>query len=135
MKRIFSFVALCVMTLGTQVTAYNYLTVTNTDGSQQSIDVTAGLTITFADGNMIATDGTTTTTLALSSLASMAFTAEASAVEDLVAEVGGNAQVQVYSMDGKLIRSVSAKMLQQGGMDKGVYIVKTGTTTKKVMIK
>ena len=135
MKKLFAVAALCAMSLATMADAYRYLTVTNTDGTSQSLDVSNGLTITFAGGNMIATDGTNTTTLPLSSLATMAFTDEAAAIERLAAGLAANATVQLFSMDGKLVGTYDAAALRQASLGKGVYMVRSGSTTKKIVVK
>lgn len=53
---------------------YPYLIITDAAGAQTTLSV-ASLEITFADGQLVATNGDGTTTLALADLASMAFSA------------------------------------------------------------
>ncbi|MBQ7472482.1 MAG: hypothetical protein IJS97_08690 [Prevotella sp.] len=111
---------------------YGFLTVQKQDGTEQSF-VATGLKLTFSNGTMIAEQNGTTTTLALSELSKMFFTQTATSVEraKTVAEAG---ELSVYTIDGVAKGKVS-NALDVQKMGRGVYIIKQGDKTAKIVVK
>lgn len=125
MKRIVLMLALAA-TAALTISAdnYNYLIVQKQDGTEQSFTA-LGLTITFANGNMMATQNGETTTLALSELNKMFFSQEPTGIKEVstgMAEPTGSEVV--YDLQGR-------KMTVNGNLPKGIYIV----NGKKVVVK
>ena len=91
MKRLFFILILAQACLGVtaQDYTYPYLIFTAADGTQTTLSATS-LEMTFADGQLVATNGDGTTTLTLADLASMTFssTGELSPIDPIKAESG-----------------------------------------------
>lgn len=133
---------------------YAYLTISQ-EGSETSIAVSSIDHITFDSSNMVLhlTNGTEQT-MPLSNLSKMFFTENGSSG---IATVSGNqsnitlkdgvlyvknvpgSTVTVYNAGGQTVRKITARetetQLNLSGLTKGVYIVKVGTETKKIMNK
>ena len=130
--------ALYAMALQTQAVDYKYLNVTKTDGTSQSIDVSGGLTITFQNGDMVATNGTETSTFALTNLASMSFTESTDILTTLMNASSGQ-YVRLYNISGVYVGTYNASdlkaTLKAANLKKGIYFVQAGDETHKVIIK
>ena len=72
MKKLLILTMLAALTMGARAAEYNYLVFTLNDGTTQSVSAT-DLNITFANGNLTATSGSNTVTIALSNLTKMEF--------------------------------------------------------------
>lgn len=120
---------LCVLAMGTRAADYQYLVFTMADGTQQAVTA-SNLTITFNDGNMIASSDTETlATIALSALATMEFQNTTSGIQTISADtlITDDATV-VYDMNGRM-------MPKEAALPKGIYILKNGNKTIKMQIK
>lgn len=116
MKKVFlSFFFSCIL-LSASATDYKFLTLESTDGSKVSLAAT-GLTLTFSDGNLVASDGTV---LPLSSLSKMYFT-ETSGITSVTSSAGG--AMQVYTLSGILVGTYTEGQ-SFVGLPKGIYIIK-----------
>lgn len=137
-KKIFLASALCSMALYTQAVDYKYLTVTKTDGTSLPIDVSGGLTITFQDGDMVATNGSETNTFALTDLASMCF-GESTDIVTLLMEPSITQPVKLYNISGLFIGNYTTSelkaMLKGANLKKGIYFIQMGDKTQKVIIR
>ena len=137
-KRIYLTSALLSTALLSQAVDYKFLTVTKTDGTQQSIDVSGGLTITFQDGDMVATNGAETNTFALTDLASMFF-AESTDIATTLATLSTEQSVKVHNMSGIHIGTYTPSELnanlKNANLKKGIYFVQIGNKTQKIIIK
>lgn len=133
---------------------YAYLTISQ-DGSETSIAVSSIDHITFDSSNMVLhlTNGTEQK-MPLSNLSKMFFTENGT---NGIATISGNqsnislkdgvlyvknvpgSTVTVYNTGGQIVRKVTARETETevnlSGLIKGVYIVKVGTETKKIMNK
>lgn len=132
-----------IMALGAltaQAQSYNYLTLQQSDGTEQSVSV-SGLKITFSDSEVIATNGTATVSVPLAQMSKMYFSQKATAITDAAAAeavsaaiVGGKLQVsapvgtevQVFSVDGR-------RLSPDGTFSKGVYVVRAGGKSFKLL--
>lgn len=111
---------------------YPYLTVVQTDGTKTSLTA-VGLSITFNNGNLVAVNSTTSEskTVALSNLASLKFTttSETSGINSLEADSFGIDDAEtIYDMSGRQIPSGTT-------LSKGVYVIKKGSVTRKIMVR
>ena len=114
-----------------QAADYQYLTIEKTDGTSVSITA-AGLSITYADGSMKATNGSESATLPLTTLKRMYFSNEktATAIEtvEATADDWNDAATEIYDQSGR--------RLPQGTKPaRGLYIFKKGNTTTKKYVR
>ena len=109
----------------TMAQAEDRLTFRQSDGTTQSFAL-EGLKLTFDSGNLIVKNNTQEATFALSSMAAMYFE-DASPQQDIdvTLEEGG----KVYTLDGRKVAS------SLSGLPAGVYVVKQGSQTKKVLVQ
>ncbi len=128
MKKIIILALLAIFTLGTQAADYNYLVFTQSDGSTKSISA-SDLNITFSDGNMIATSGSSTVTIALTSLTKMEFSNSGeTGIESIKTNFTIDDATEIHDMNGRRIPSGSA-------LSRGVYIIKSNGKTQKIAVK
>ena len=119
---------LSVITLATRAADYNYLVFTLNDGSEQVI-VATNLSITFTDGNLVATTANETlATIPLATLQKMQFS------ESNTTDISG---LQLDSQDDiKAIYDLQGRTMPLNTqLPKGTYIVKTSSRTIKVFVK
>lgn len=109
---------------------FTYLTFQTKDGTEYSLAV-SGLSITFIDGNMVASDGTT---LPLSNLNKMYFTST-SDIAKLKRE-GTAGTVLVFNGAGIQIGTYSTLSEALSVLGKGLYVIKKSNgETDKVTVK
>ena len=128
MKRLTILTLLSVITLATRAADYNYLVFTLNDGSEQAI-VATNLSITFTDGNLVATTANETlATIPLATLQKMQFS------ESNTTDISG---LQLDSQDDiKAIYDLQGRTMPLNTqLPKGTYIVKTSSRTIKVFVK
>jgi len=121
---------LTCLTTATRAADYDYLAFTTTDGSRTAV-TSSKLTITFADGMLTASNGSTTlATIALASLASMEFSNDGTTgIEQVTTDTLVNDETTaVYDLSGH-------RMPQGAALPKGVYIVKNSKRTFKMQIR
>ena len=75
MKRTAFIAMLMAGTLTAQADNFTYLTIEKTDGTAQSLTA-VGLTISYSEGNLVATNGTESATIALADVSRMYFSNE-----------------------------------------------------------
>jgi hypothetical protein len=135
MKKLFIMALLCAAALNMQAGDYKYLLLTASDNTESTIDVTNDVTITFADGKLMATSGgATVATLPLSNLSKMAFTNETSGIESISFSNSPNATCEVYNLKGMSMGTYTTVTAAQQ-LPAGVYIFKQNGASKKVVIK
>jgi hypothetical protein len=123
--------ALLAGTLSAQADEYPYLIFETTDGSRTPVEVES-LTIQIVDGNLVA-DGKT---FSLTSLSKMFFatTPDAtSGIEDLRSADSG--AVEVYSLNGMSLGSYNNVSEAKQSLQRGIYVIKSGSKTFKVAVK
>ena len=131
MKKLFLTLGVAVATVMTaNASGSEYLTIQKSDGTMISL-ASSGLTITFENGNLIATQNGETTTLELNSLSKMFF-AETTDIQmpSNALETG-----DVFDLQGRRVASKVQLKNLQNQLPKGIYIVKNGQKTVKVTIK
>lgn len=110
---------------------YGYLTFQKSDGGEQSVSVD-NLKITFSDGQLIATNTSTSATFTLSDLSKMYFSSTATAIETVDANASDDSTVEIWSLSGISLGSFSSLAEARQKLSRGVYVVKQGTKTFKI---
>jgi hypothetical protein len=129
-KLIIGFI-LAAISITTHAADYTYLTIVEQDGTKTSLTA-VGLTITFSDGNLVATNSTTSEskTISLSNLASMNFSTAnetTTGIQNVSIDID-DADTFIYDLSGRQIPS-------GGSLTKGIYIIKKGSVTRKIQVK
>lgn len=123
--------ALLTGMLSAQADEYPYLIFQTTDGSRTPVEVES-LTIQIVDGNLVAGGKT----FCLTSLSKMFFatTPDAtSGIEDLRSAENGT--VEVYSLNGVSLGSYNNVSEAKQSLQRGIYVIKSGSKTFKVAVK
>jgi len=124
-KSLLTFVAI-VVSLMAQAYDYPYLAFQTSDGTVSTVSVES-LSITFSDGQLVATSSDGSQTFTISDLTKMYFSTEGTtAIEDIATEKADGIG-DIYDLTG---RKVDTKE-----MKRGIYIIKTSNGTRKVTIK
>ncbi|MBQ6063559.1 MAG: hypothetical protein IJK42_14945 [Prevotella sp.] len=132
MKRFVLFVALMAMvSVRVMADEYPYLTFEQTDGTITTIAAT-GTTITFNNGNLIASQDGETKTIALTDLNKMYFSAT-SAVRNMFTEE--ESDYVIYSIEGCKIGTYKNLSDAQAILSHGIYVVKKSGNTYKTIMK
>ncbi len=109
---------------------YTYLTLQTKDGMTYSLAV-SGLSITFSNGYMVASDGTS---LQLSSLSKMYFSTSSDIQQLEMESAEGN--VLVFNASGILIDTFPTLDKALSSLGKGLYVIKKSNgETNKVSVK
>jgi hypothetical protein len=123
-------------TLAAQADDFAYLTIEKTDGTAQSLTA-VGLTISYSNGNLIATNGTESATIALTEVRRMYFSNEQAttginqAVVNTPKAAKGTLANGIYNLQGHYVASLS----QRATLKKGVYIIVENGQSKKIQVK
>lgn len=129
MKKTIILTLLCALVMGARAADYNYIVFTLTDGTTQTVTAN-DLNIAFADGNLIASSGSTTlATISLASLTKMEFTNDGSTgIQTLKADVTLDEATEIYDLNGR-------RLPNNAQLSRGIYIIKSNGRTSKVQIK
>ena len=150
MKALRSLIATLLIAAGTTVAADNfqYLTVSTQD-SETSFELSQISKITFSETNMILTlSNGNTQELPLAQLQKMFFTDNASAISTIgtskskvtmnggtvYIDVADGERVTIYNIGGTEVLSTTFTM-STSALPKGVYIIRMGNETKKILNK
>ena len=131
MKKLIIGFILAAISITTHAAEYTYLTIVEQDGTKTSLTA-VGLTITFSDGNLVATNSTTSEskTVSLSNLASMNFSTSnetTTGIQDISIDIQ-DTDTYIYDLSGRQIPSGTT-------LTKGIYIIRKGSVTRKIQIK
>ena len=114
-----------------QAEDYKYLTIVGIDGTKTSLTA-VGLSISFSDTQLTAKNAYTdeTTTIALTNLASMNFsnTNETTGIHTIHANETDEKSDVIYNLQGEQLPANAT-------LPKGIYIIKKGNETQKVIVK
>ncbi len=110
---------------------YGYLVFTTNDGKEQSFAV-EDLTLTFSDGKLVASNGTTTQTFSLADLAKMFFSENAT---DGIETLKVDGEVEVFTVSGIRMGQYASIADARRVLPQGKYIFKQGSKTNKIAIK
>ena len=133
MKKLIIVFILALVSVTVHAADYTYLTIVEQDGTKTSLTA-VGLTITFSDGNLVATNSTTSEskTISLSNFASMKFSTSnetTTGINTIEAESFGIGEAEaVYDLSGRQIPS-------NASLPKGIYIIKRGNVIRKIQVK
>lgn len=123
----------CLLTLAAHAdTTYGYLTFTQNSLVEQSF-ATTDLTITFADGQAVVTQGTQQTVLPLKDLQKMYFSAVPAGVDEVNADA--DSQLTVLTLAGQAVGTFKDATAMKNRLKKGLYIVKTTGRTFKYEVR
>ena len=113
---------------------YQYLTIEKNDGTSLSLTA-VGLTISYNETTLTATNGSETATLTLSELSRMYFsnTKETVGISDINA-LEPDVTATVYDLRGHLIAEGAPSAIKER-LRKGVYLVKQNERTAKIVVK
>ena len=130
---------MAILAIGTQAAdfTYKYLVVKVSDGTQTALDA-EGLQLTFADGQLVATNGTGSQSFALAQLASMTFSETDGTTTgiDPTAAIGtAGGRVEVYTLSGRLVGTFDSASTLDTQLRSGVYVVKQNKKSTKIIIK
>lgn len=131
MKRILLSLALLVSAVVTYAADYRYLVVEGNDGTEATY-VLSGLSISMSGGVLtFANDEVTGVTASVDNVKKMYF-AETSAINATFADGGS---VTVFDMSGKTVGTFSSREQMEKSLGKGVYVIKSGSTVRKELLK
>lgn len=131
MKRILLSLALLVSAFASYAADYRYLIVENNDGTEATY-VLSGLSISMKDGQITFTNDEVTDVATTITDVKKMFFAETSAINATFAEADG---VVVYDLSGKRIGAFKTREAMEQTIGKGVYVIKSGSTTRKELLK
>lgn len=143
MKQLLMTLALGTVALTASAQSYEYLTFQQTNGNEFSMNIDH-LKITFADGNMIATDGTKTQSVALTDMNKMFFSLTPTAINTptlaankQVAASIVNGQLHVTAPAGSQVRvfTLDGRQVGTNHLTHGSYLVRINNLTLKVLAK
>ncbi|MBR0433124.1 MAG: hypothetical protein IJK15_05430 [Bacteroidaceae bacterium] len=116
--------------------AYPYLVFTNTDGSQ-TVVASESLELTIVDGQLVAKNGTATTSLTLANLAAMQFSTTKDGIADEIVTLADAESIThsqptaIYDLSGRRAYQPMGK-----AMRRGVYVVRNANgKTSKIAVK
>ena len=132
MKRAFLTLAMIVSVALTNAADYHYLVFKSADGNSTSLSA-LGLTITFQDGNLVASDGTTQASFPLSELSSMYFSNTSGIAT--VSTARNDGLVTVYSATGACCGQFSSLGEARQQLQPGVYVMRMKDQTIKIAVK
>lgn len=136
MKKWFVFmIGACLSGVTAHADTYPYLTFRQADGTLVSM-AASSLTMTFADGKLVATNGSESREMTLANLTSMFFTDTPAATGiNGAAVTDADGEVEAYSLQGVSVGKFSTLKTLKESLPAGVYIVKAanGKNTKMVV--
>ena len=139
MKRVVFTTMMMAGMLTAQADNFTYLTIEKTDGTAQSLTA-VGLNLSYSGGNLIATNGTESATIALTEVSRMYFSNEQAATT-VISTVNTNTNTQhptsntlpdgIYNLQGHRV----AELSQRSTLRKGIYIIVENAQSKKIQVK
>lgn len=112
---------------------YPYLTFQKSDGTAVSLAVES-LTLTIADGKLVAQNADSSTTFTLTELSRMYFSTESSGIDD-IASGAGTASVEVFTAAGIRVGRFPNMTKAGESLSRGIYIIHTNGNAQKVVIE
>ena len=150
MKRVVFTTMMMAGMLTAQADNFTYLTIEKTDGTAQSLTA-VGLNLSYSGGNLIATNGTESATIALTEVSRMYFSNEQAATTG-ISTVNTNTPLGrrtlatsgtqehptpntlpdgIYNLQGHRV----AELSQRSTLRKGIYIIVENAQSKKIQVK
>ncbi len=113
---------------------YPYLAFQTVDGSLQTV-AAEGLVITFADGKLVASNGDGSRPFTLSDLSKMYFSTSAEEADAIGEVESADSPVEIYTVAGICVGRYESLKDARGSLEKGIYVVKSGSRTTKMMVR
>ena len=114
--------------------SYEYLVLTTSDGQTTALSVSS-LRLTFADGQLVATNDEGSYNFSLADLTKMYFAENTSAIVTMQETLPTESTVEVYAIGGRLVGRYSSESEARQRLDKGIYIFKCNNRTYKTTVK
>ena len=140
MKRIFFTLSLLVGALAVQADDFNYLTLTQNDDTSVATVLRKTRRITFDGDNIVVTTTDGTLTRSLSMLRQISFTEDAPVGVRSVSGTWAPQRIVIYSASGVVVRQIDSTDARQevvnrylNALPAGIYIIKEGTQTRKML--
>ncbi len=113
---------------------FPFLTFDKSDGSSVSLDVSS-LTMTFSGGKLVVSSGSGSQELDVAGLDSMYFSSDdLTLVDDLSRDVA-DAERTLYTVEGVKVGVFGGDGSLKGMVSPGLYIVKQGRRTSKIVVR
>ncbi len=113
---------------------FPFLTFDNSDGSVVSVDVSS-LVMTFSNGKLVINGGGSSQELDVASLDSMYFSSDDLTLVDDMSLDGDNAEKTLYTVAGVKVGVLNGNDSLTDRLSSGLYIVKQGRRTSKIVVK
>lgn len=140
MKRIIFTLSLLVGALAVQADDFNYLTLTQNDDTSVATVLRKTRRITFEGDNIVVTTTDGTLTRSLSMLRQISFTEDAPVGVRSVSGTWAPQRIVIYSASGVVVRQIDSTDARQevvnrylNALPAGIYIIKEGTQTRKML--
>ncbi len=125
MKKVILFTLLLTVGLLAKAADYPYLTFTSSDGTKVSLSVSS-LELTVSGSNLVATNGSSSKTFALSELSNMFFSAtDESSVTGIstVDATTTDGAVKVFTLNGVLMGTYDSVEAAKSALPAGIYVI------------
>lgn len=141
MKQLIMTLLLGGISLGASAQSYEYLTFQKASGDEFSMAIDH-LKITFDQGNLTATNGSKTISVALTDMNKMFFASSPTAIDQATANeaeqvaatiVNGQLQVTAPMGSNVCVYDMSGRQVNAQHLTKGTYLVRINNTTLKVL--
>jgi len=133
-KKLLLLIGTCLSGVTVCADTYSYLTFQKSDGSAVSVSVSS-LTMTFADGKLVVSNGTDNQELAVADLTSMNFSKTGtSAIKDVVIS-DADGEIEAFSLQGVSYGKFKSLQTFKSDAAAGVYVIKGNGKTQKTAVR
>ncbi len=134
-KKLLTIVSVLAVAASAFADNYPYLTFKKSDGTLVSVSVES-LNMTFSDGKLVVSNGTESTSLTLTDLASMYFSTQddATGIDNIPADIA-DGNMEAYSTQGVCYGTFDNVESLKKSLPGGIYIIKAKGKTYKVAVK
>ena len=133
MKKFFATIVALIGTLAAQAYDFPYLILHSADGSTQAVSVES-LTITFADGQLVAVNDNGSQIFTLTDLNKMFFSNSGDATGISTMESVGES-VEAFTLGGLSLGKFSSMVEAKSSLKTGVYVLRSKNKNVKIAIK
>lgn len=140
MKRIIFTLSLLVGALAVQADDFNYLTLTQNDDTSVATVLRKTRRITFDGDAIVVTTTDGNVKLPLTALRQISFTEDAPVAVRSVSGTWAPQRIVIYSASGMIVRQIDSTDARQevvnrylNALPAGIYIIKEGTQTRKML--
>ena len=131
MKKILFLGLVCICALMAQAGDYGYLVFTNTNASTSAFSVT-NLTLTVNGSDLQVTNDEGTVNFVLTELASMQFSNDPQAIENVL---DGDQPVQVFSVSGVSLGTFGSLLEAAQQLNAGAYVISNGKKSQTIILQ